>query len=55
VHGHSPVEQIDMRSNRINIDTGAYLTGRLSCLILEGNTISAFDSKSVHNTRTSYR
>lgn len=38
VHGHSPVEQPDMRKNRINIDTGAYATGRLTCLVLEGTS-----------------
>ncbi|WP_374544548.1 metallophosphoesterase family protein [Rhodoblastus sp.] len=38
IHGHTPVEAADFRSNRINIDTGAYLTNRLSCLILEGST-----------------
>jgi serine/threonine protein phosphatase 1 len=36
VHGHSPTEQPDFRENRINIDTGAYATGRLTCLVLEG-------------------
>ena len=33
VHGHTPVLQPDIRPNRINIDTGAYATGRLTCLI----------------------
>ena len=37
VHGHTPVNQADVRSNRINIDTGAYATGLLTCLILEGD------------------
>lgn len=37
VHGHSPVEQPDVRPNRINIDTGAYATGRLTALVLEGS------------------
>lgn len=55
VHGHTPVEEVDIRVNRVNIDTGAYLTGRLTCLIFEGNTISGFDSKSQHNTRMIYR
>jgi serine/threonine protein phosphatase 1 len=36
VHGHSPVDAIDFRHNRINVDTGAYATGRLSCVVLEG-------------------
>jgi serine/threonine protein phosphatase 1 len=40
VHGHTPVLQPDVRTNRINIDTGAYATNRLSCLVLEGSTIS---------------
>jgi len=35
VHGHTPVPQPDIRPNRINIDTGAYATGNLTCLILE--------------------
>jgi serine/threonine protein phosphatase 1 len=37
VHGHSPVKEPDIRPNRINIDTGAYATGRLTCLVLEGD------------------
>lgn len=32
VHGHTPVRDPDFRSNRINIDTGAYTTNRLTCL-----------------------
>ena len=35
VHGHTPVKEPDVRKNRINIDTGAYATGRLTCLKLE--------------------
>jgi serine/threonine protein phosphatase 1 len=36
VHGHTPVVAPDIRSNRINIDTGAYATDRLTCLVLQG-------------------
>ncbi len=36
VHGHTPVMEPQIRANRINIDTGAYATGRLTCLRLEG-------------------
>jgi serine/threonine protein phosphatase 1 len=36
VHGHTPVEAVEVRANRIGIDTGAVFTGRLSCLVLEG-------------------
>jgi len=39
VHGHTPVRDIDVRPNRINIDTGAFATGKLSCLILEQDSI----------------
>jgi serine/threonine protein phosphatase 1 len=39
VHGHTPVLEPDVRPNRINIDTGAYATGRLTCLVLEGDKI----------------
>jgi serine/threonine protein phosphatase 1 len=35
VHGHTPVAEPDVRDNRINIDTGAYLSGRLTCLVIE--------------------
>ena len=38
VHGHTPAEEPDIRSNRINVDTGAVFTGRLTCLVLEGTT-----------------
>jgi serine/threonine protein phosphatase 1 len=37
VHGHTPVPTPEVRPNRINIDTGAFATGRLSCLVLEGD------------------
>jgi len=35
VHGHTPVERPEVRANRINIDTGAYATGELTCVALE--------------------
>jgi serine/threonine protein phosphatase 1 len=35
VHGHTPNLEPEIRRNRINIDTGAYATGRLTCLVLE--------------------
>ena len=35
VHGHTPVEQPEVRPNRINIDTGAFATGCLTCVVLE--------------------
>jgi serine/threonine protein phosphatase 1 len=35
VHGHTPNDQPEFKPNRINIDTGAYATHRLSCLRLD--------------------
>lgn len=39
VHGHTPVPHPDIRPNRINIDTGAWRTGTLTCIAIEGTTI----------------
>ena len=36
VHGHSITEEIDVRANRIGIDTGAFASGRLTAIGLEG-------------------
>jgi serine/threonine protein phosphatase 1 len=36
VHGHTPANEPEARFNRIGIDTGAYATHRLTCLVLEG-------------------
>lgn len=33
VHGHVIVDQPEFRSNRIAIDTGAYKSGRLTCMV----------------------
>ena len=40
VHGHTPVREPEIRPNRINIDTGAFATGKLTCLVLEDDRIS---------------
>jgi serine/threonine protein phosphatase 1 len=37
VHGHSISETPDVQINRIGIDTGAYYSNRLTCLVLEGS------------------
>ena len=38
VHGHTPTDSPVKRANRIGIDTGAYLTGRLTAVALEGHS-----------------
>jgi len=35
VHGHTPAAEPEVLPNRINIDTGAVFSGRLTCLVLE--------------------
>jgi serine/threonine protein phosphatase 1 len=44
VHGHTPNQAAVLRSNRIGIDTGAYLTGRLTCLLINSETIQLHDT-----------
>ena len=36
VHGHTPVPRVEVRANRLGIDTGAVFGGSLTCLVLEG-------------------
>ncbi len=35
VHGHTPVREPEVKANRINVDTGAFMSGRLTCVVLE--------------------
>ena len=42
VHGHTRVASVDVRANRIGIDTGAYATGVLSCLVFEADSLRLF-------------
>ena len=35
VHGHTPVQKPEVLPNRINIDTGAFASGYLTCIVLE--------------------
>lgn len=40
VHGHCISDQPEVRHNRIGIDTGAYRSGVLTCLVLDGESRS---------------
>jgi serine/threonine protein phosphatase 1 len=44
VHGHTPTREIEVGPNRINIDTGAFATGRLSCLAIEDSSLWVIDT-----------
>jgi serine/threonine protein phosphatase 1 len=37
VHGHTICEEVEFRPHRIGVDTGAYQSGKLSALALEGD------------------
>jgi serine/threonine protein phosphatase 1 len=37
VHGHTIAPKVEWRPNRIGIDTGAFSSGVLTCLVLEGS------------------
>jgi serine/threonine protein phosphatase 1 len=37
IHGHSITDEVDVRANRIGIDTGAFESGRLTAIGLEGS------------------
>ncbi len=39
VHGHTPVKAPVVRHNRIAIDTGAVFGGKLTCVVLEADTL----------------
>lgn len=39
VHGHTPVEAVEPKPNRVNVDTGAYFSGCLSAVALEGTEL----------------
>jgi serine/threonine protein phosphatase 1 len=44
IHGHTPTSEIEVGPNRINIDTGAFATGRLTCLVIEDESLSVIDT-----------
>jgi len=39
VHGHTPVERLYRDGRRIAVDTGAYVTGRLTAVCLDGEAV----------------
>jgi serine/threonine protein phosphatase 1 len=41
IHGHTPIRNVALNAGRVNVDTGAYATGILSCVRIDrGNRIS---------------
>lgn len=52
VHGHTITDGVDERANRIGIDTGAYRTGRLTALGIEGEHRWIIDTVDHHGSGT---
>jgi len=45
VHGHTPIDSPEMLFNRINVDTGAVWTGRLTAVVLHGKERRFLDTR----------
>lgn len=52
VHGHTIAEEPVVRSNRIGIDTGAFMSGRLTALALQGSNRWLIEASDEHGTIT---
>jgi serine/threonine protein phosphatase 1 len=51
VHGHTPTSEVEVAPNRINIDTGAFATGRLTCLVMEEASLAVMDTGAASSGR----
>jgi serine/threonine protein phosphatase 1 len=47
VHGHTIRQEVEVRPNRIGIDTGAYRTGVLTALAIDGSETWLLDTRAV--------
>jgi serine/threonine protein phosphatase 1 len=45
VHGHTPVRELDVRPNRLNLDTGAFATGTLTGAIISRGSMYRLTAK----------
>lgn len=45
VHGHTPAFPMEILPNRINVDTHAYDTGVLSCIVLEDKEYRVIEAR----------
>ena len=51
VHGHTICQEVEERSNRIGIDTGAYATGILTALAIDGDQRWYLDTRQAADAR----
>lgn len=54
VHGHTIRPEVEMRPNRIGIDTGAYRSGVLTALAIEGSESWLLDTRTAAQEAVSY-
>ncbi len=54
VHGHTIAEEAEIKDNRIGVDTGAYLSGRLTAIGLQGTGRWLVESVHADNSITTY-
>ena len=52
VHGHTIIDEPEVRTNRIGIDTGAFSSGRLTALALEGTSRSLIEARETEGACT---
>ena len=52
IHGHTPTRDIQVEPNRVNIDTGAFATGRLTCLVIDESSLSVIDTSGYADKQT---
>lgn len=45
IHGHTISDDVDQRTNRLGIDTGAYRTGVLTAAVVEGSELRFLDTR----------
>jgi serine/threonine protein phosphatase 1 len=39
VHGHTPTAAPELKANLVNVDTGAFISGQLTCAVLEEDSV----------------
>jgi serine/threonine protein phosphatase 1 len=52
VHGHTISDEVDERANRIGIDTGAYRSGLLTALVIDGRERRLIDTRAESHAET---
>ena len=51
VHGHTPSDEPEIMANRINVDTGAFYSGVLTCAIMDGQDKMLMDVRGAPDPR----